>query len=359
MPRENKRKKDILNLSYQELEAWLGQKLNEPAFRARQIWQWLWQKKTRDFSQMNNVSKCLRNTLDQEARISWPQIVETQKSADRTVKFLLKLDDGELIETVLIPSEGRDGKIRWAQCVSSQVGCAMGCTFCATGQMGFRRNLRMSEILGQVLVAQDYMGDRRPDHPIIRNLVFMGMGEPMLNLREVMRSLEALNDSRGLNFSPRRITVSTCGIEGGLKAVGESGLAYLAISLHAPSQEIRARIMPKAARWTLEDLIAAIKKYPLKNRERITFEYLLLNEINDSPDNAKKLAALLSGLKAKLNIIIFNKIDGSPYSSPCMARQEAFLKVVRDRNITAIVRKSKGSDISGACGQLRAAHPVL
>lgn len=342
-------------MSFHELETWIDQKFNEPAFRARQVWQWLWQKKTRDFSLMSNVSKGIREALHQEAQIAWPQIEECKKSADGTVKFLLKLGDGELIETVLIPSENQDGKTRWTQCLSSQAGCPMGCTFCATGQIGFRRNLKMSEIIGQVLVGQDYLGDRRPDHPIIRNLVFMGMGEPLLNQNELLRALETLNDPLGLNFSPRRITVSTCGIESGLKALGESGLAFIALSLHASSQEIRARIMPKAARWTLDDMMAALKKYPLKNRERITFEYLLLRDVNDRPEDAKKLAGLMSGLKAKLNIIIFNEVAGSPYSAPSIARQECFLKILRDRNITAIIRKSKGADISGACGQLRAA----
>lgn len=343
---------DILDLTYPELENWLCGQLHEPLFRAKQVWQWLWQKKARNFSVMSNVSKNCRAILDKSARISWPEITDMQISRDGTTKFLLQMADGAFVETVLIPSDSLDGKRRWAQCISSQVGCPMGCTFCATGGMGFHRNLRMSEILGQVLVAQNYLGDNHPDHPIIRNIVFMGMGEPLLNQKELLRSLAVLNDKSGLNFSPRRITVSTCGIENGLKAIGESGLAFLAISLHAPTQEIRSKIMPRASAWALPDLISSLKNYPLKTRERITFEYLLLAGINDGPDDAKKLAALISGIKAKLNIITFNEIAGARYTAPSPERQATFLKILRDKNITAIIRKSKGADISGACGQL-------
>ena len=190
---------------------------------------------------------------------------------------------------------------------------------------------------------------------MLRNLVFMGMGEPLLNLKEMLRSLRSLNDDNGLNFSPRRITVSTCGIEKGLRELGDSGLAYLAISLHAPNQELRQRIMPKAARWPLEELMAALESYPLKTRERITFEYLLLGGVNDGLEQAKELVRLVSRVKGKLNLIVYNPAEGAPYAAPSEERILAFEKYLWDRHITAIIRKSKGQDINAACGQLKAA----
>ncbi len=346
---------DILNMTLPELTRWMVEDLGEPRFRAVQVWQWLWQKMARDFESMSNVSKNTRARLVEIAMIVWPTVERVEKSTDGTVKLLLRLADGALVETVLIPSESKDGVIRTTQCLSSQVGCAMGCTFCSTGSLGFERNMTMAEILGQILVARDYLNDRRLDRPILRNLVFMGMGEPLLNLRELMRSLETLNSDLGLTFSPRRITVSTCGIEKGLRELGDSGLAYLAVSLHAPNQALRERIMPKAARWSLEELISALEKYPLKTRERITFEYLLLGGVNDSIAEAKELARLVSRVKGKLNLILYNPAEGAPYKAPDNSRVLAFEKYLWDRNITAIVRKSKGQDINAACGQLKAA----
>jgi len=344
---------DILNLSFPELEDFMQNTLGEPRFRAAQVWQWLWQKMARDFEKMTNVSKGARQRLAETAVIRWPEVRTIEKSADGTEKFLLALHDGAMVETVLLPSTARDGTTRIAQCLSCQVGCAMGCGFCATGGQGFERNMTMSEILGQVLVARRHLGDLRPDRPKLRNLVFMGMGEPLLNLREVMRSLETLNHTHGLCFSPRRVCVSTCGIEKGLRELGDSGLAFLAVSLHAPNQELRARIMTKAANWHLDDLLRALSEYPLKTRERITFEYLLLGGVNDGPEHARELVRLLSYIKAKLNLIVYNPTPDSPYAAPSPARVLAFEKILWDKGITAIVRKSKGQDINAACGQLR------
>ncbi|WP_297670218.1 23S rRNA (adenine(2503)-C(2))-methyltransferase RlmN [uncultured Desulfovibrio sp.] len=347
---------NLLDMTLPELEAWMGGELGEPKFRAAQVWQWLWQKMARDVDAMTNVSRACRERLAAAAAIVWPEVAAVEESRDGTTKFLLRLADGAQVETVLIPSDSRDGARRWTQCLSSQVGCAMGCTFCSTGQMGFERNMSMGEILGQVLVARAHLGDARPDRPVLRNLVFMGMGEPLLNLREVMRALQSLNNDKGLNFSPRRITVSTCGIEKGLRELGESGLAYLAVSLHAPTQELRARIMPKAARWPLEELVATLRSYPLKARERITFEYLLLGGVNDGPEQARELARLVGSVKGKLNLIVYNPAEGAPYAAPAEDRVLAFEQCLWKRHITAIVRKSKGQDIRAACGQLRAAR---
>ncbi|GHU91064.1 dual-specificity RNA methyltransferase RlmN [Deltaproteobacteria bacterium] len=345
---------NLLNFTLRELTDWMRTELCEPLFRAVQVWQWLWQKTARDFASMSNISKDCRARLAERAYIGWPETVLIRKSQDGTTKFLLRLHDGALVESVLIPSDARDGMRRWTQCLSSQVGCAMGCTFCATGQAGFERNMDMAEILGQILVARAHLGDTRPDRPTLRNLVFMGMGEPLLNLDEVMRSLAALNSTQGLGFSPRRITVSTCGIQKGLAALGESGLAYLAVSLHAPNQTLRARLMPKAARWPLDELLAALKTYPLKTRERITLEYLLMRNVNDTPEHARELARIVGDVKGKLNLIAYNPITGAPYEAPDKARVLAFEQCLWKRHITAVFRRSKGQDIEAACGQLRA-----
>lgn len=347
---------DLLNLTFPELEHFMTEELGEPKFRARQVWQWIWAKLACDFDAMTNVSKATRALLAQRACISRPQIETIQTSTDGTTKFLLRLHDGALVETVLIPSEAQDGTVRMTQCLSTQVGCAMGCTFCSTGSMGFERNMTMSEILGQVLVAREYMGDTRPDHPRLRNLVFMGMGEPLMNFKQLMRSLQTLNDPYGLSFSPRRITVSTCGIERGMRELGASGLAFLAVSLHAPTQALRARIMPRAASFPLEDLIRTLESYPLKTRERITFEYLLLGGVNDGLEQARELVRVVSRVKGKLNLIVYNPAEGAPYAAPAPERVLAFEKYLWDHHITAVVRKSKGQDIKAACGQLKASR---
>ncbi len=349
---------DILNLSLDEFTDWLAG-TGESPFRARQIWKWIWRRDARSFEEMSDISLALRKKLAESAAIVLPEVADVQTGGDGTTKFLLRLGDGALVETVLIPSESKDGRERMTQCLSCQVGCAMGCTFCSTGAMGFVRNMSMGEILGQVLVAREHLARVMPDEPEdqrLRNLVFMGMGEPLLNLREVLRSLEVLNSRWGLELSARRITVSTCGLEKGLAELGESGLAYLAVSLHAPNQELRAKIMPKAARWPLEDLLRFLRSYPLKTRERLTFEYLLLGGVNDAPAHARELARLMAHVKGKLNLIVYNPAAGSPYRAPDPAAVLAFEKVLWDKKITAVLRKSKGQDIKAACGQLRTAY---
>lgn len=347
--------KNLLNYTYPELEIFFTDVLGEPRFRAKQVWQWMWQKMAHDFDTMSNVSKTMRQKLAEVAYIRWPDVAAVEKSRDGTVKFLLSLEDGAQVETVLIPATQKEGSVRMTQCLSCQVGCAMGCTFCSTGSMGFERNMTAGEILGQVLVARKYLGDARPEHPIIRNLVFMGMGEPLLNLTELQRALTALNDNNGLSFSPRRITVSTCGIEKGLRQLGDSGQAFLAVSLHAPTQDLRAQLMPKASHWPLEKLIRTLEDYPLKTRERITFEYLLLGGVNDSLEHARDLVRLVSRVKGKLNLIVYNPAEGAPYAAPRESDILAFEQYLWAKGITAIVRKSKGQDIKAACGQLKAA----
>ena len=259
---------NLLNLSRNELEAFFLD-LGEKRFRAEQVYQWIWAKRAGSFEEMTNLSKELRGKLVRKASLFRPRPVQVKASKDGTVKFLLELEDRALVESVLIPGEGR-----YTQCLSTQVGCAMGCTFCATGTMGLTRNMTAGEIMSQILVGRDYLADKGLSP--LKNLVFMGMGEPLDNLDQVIRALEGIRDPGGLNISNRRMTVSTVGLPGPLERLGTTGLALPAVSLHAPTQQLRARIMPKAARVPLDELLGVLKNYPLRPRERITFEYLLL-----------------------------------------------------------------------------------
>lgn len=338
-----------MSLTLAELEEWcLAQ--GERGFRAKQIWNWLWQKGVSDFSLMTNLSLTLRRSLAGSFSLEWPTIVKWLRSKDHTFKFLLRLEDGEYIESVLIPEKDHN-----TLCVSSQVGCTLGCKFCHTGTMGFKRNLKAFEIAGQAVLGRQFLLRQGVEIPL-RNVVYMGMGEPLLNWAEVKKSLEILRSEQGLGFSRRRITLSSVGIKGILEEFGQSKLALVAISLHAPTQELREKLMPKAARWPLSELLQALKRYPLEKRERITFEYLLLKGINDTPKDAQLLAKLLQGLRCKINLIAYNSWPGSKYERPEEDRILAFEKVLWANNLTAILRKSKGQDILAACGQLRAAE---
>lgn len=342
---------DLLNLTLPEMESWLAG-LGEPRFRASQLFQWLWQKGAADFAAMTNLSKALRGKLAETAAIAWPDVADTRVSADGTVKFLLRLADGALVETVLIPEEDH-----LTQCLSSQVGCPMACAFCSTGAGGFTRNMTAGEMAAQILAARQYLKDRGTDPASLRNLVFMGMGEPLLNLDELLRSLAIITHDTGLGFSTRRVTVSTCGLPGPMRRLGASGLGSLAVSLHAPTQALRAELMPKAAAAAdLDELMAALRDYPLTPRQRITIEYVLLAGVNDSAEHARQLVRLLSGVKCKVNLIAYNATPDLPFAAPAPEAVLAFEKILWDKGMTAVLRKSKGNDIAAACGQLRAAH---
>ena len=342
---------NLVELTLAELGALLAD-LGQPAYRAEQVWQWLWQKRCRDVGEMTNLSRELRTALADRATIAWPEVADIQVSADTTVKLLLRLADGALVETVLIPE-----RTHVTLCLSTQVGCPMACTFCSTGQMGLVRNMTMGEILGQLLVAQQYLADQGQDPDELKNLVFMGMGEPLLNLDALMQSLVALGHDKGLNFSPRRITVSTCGVPKGLEVLGDSGLAMLAVSLPAPTQELRAQIMPRAAALApLDELMAALDRYPLRPRQRITYEYIMLRGVNDQPEHARQLVRLLGQRKAKVNLIAFNASPGAAYESTERMDILAFEKMLHVKGLTATIRGSKGQDIAAACGQLKAEH---
>lgn len=349
---------NLLDLTYPELEA-LMLDLGEKKFRARQIYQWLWEKDAATLDEMTNLSKALRAGLAEKADIRRPAVDRVAESSDGTIKLLLRLVDGEQVETVIIPE-----KTHYTQCISSQVGCPMACEFCSTGRMGLTRNMSAGEIAGQVLVARRFMREREaalPEekHRNLRNIVVMGMGEPLLNTGNLLRALTLMTDADGMNFSTRRITVSTCGIPKGIREFGEHGLGTLAVSLHAATQELRSQLMPKAAGVTLDELMATLDSYPLKPRDRITYEYILLRGVNDTITHAKQLVRLLGQRKAKVNLIAYNPpregvVDGIDFEAPDPDQVLAFESYLRDHGITTTLRKSKGQDIGAACGQLKA-----
>ncbi len=335
---------DLKNLSCDDLAAFVAER-GLPNFKARQIFSWIYRPGIRDFCQMTDLSKKLRETLSQEAFISHMEPAVKEVSSDGTIKYGFELADGRMIESVLIPEGDRN-----TLCVSSQVGCAMGCTFCLTGTMGFIRNLSCAEIVNQVCAVIDDLRSREAGE--LNNLVFMGMGEPLANFDNLLQSLVILMDELGLNFSDRRTTVSTCGLVPKIIELGEKIKVNLAISLHAADNETRSRIMPINARYPIEELLEACRKFPLQKRKRIMFEYVLLKDINDSDEDAENLARILRDIPAKINLLPCNEAPDIPFKKPDQQRIDAFQDILRKRDYTVLLRSSRGADISAACGQL-------
>ena len=338
-------KVDLKNLTLPELTEFVIHQGLKP-FRAGQIFAWLYRPGIRGFDQMTDIAKEVRAQLAEVAMISRLDVAKEEHSADGTVKFGLRLADGEIIESVLIPEEERH-----TLCVSSQVGCAMGCGFCLTGTMGFTRNLTPSEIVGQVNAASDWLAAHGKP-PRVNNLVFMGMGEPLLNFDNLITALRILMEQRGHDFSGRRITVSTCGIVPKMRLLGEAVPVNLAISLHAADDAIRDQLMPVNKTYPLDQLLDACQEFPLPPRRRIMMEYILIKDLNDSPTQAKKLIKRLHGIRCKINLLPYNENEVFPFERPPEERVFAFQKTLRDAGITTLVRTSRGSDISAACGQL-------
>lgn len=333
---------DLKNLSPDELAAFFAD-LGEKPFRARQLLRWMYQRDVADFDAMTDLSKPLRARLAGQATISNLAPLKVQTSVDGTRKYLFRLDDGLTVESVRIPME--EG--RTTLCISSQVGCAMDCAFCLTGTFGLQRNLTSAEIVNQVLAA-------RRDGPV-NNIVFMGMGEPLHNLDNVVRALHILYAGEGLNYGPRRVTLSTSGLVPQMLELGRRVRVGLAVSLNATTNELRDRLMPVNRRYPLEVLLAACREYPLQPRERITFEYVLLGGVNDSLTDARRLVRLMHGVPAKINLIQYNEHEGAQFRAPRPDDVEAFQSYLLNHGLVAIRRASKGQDILAACGQLKAA----
>ncbi|RJX30569.1 MAG: 23S rRNA (adenine(2503)-C(2))-methyltransferase RlmN [Desulfarculus sp.] len=333
--------RDLTTAQVQELLASLG----ERPFRVRQVLAWLYRQGARDIAEMTDLSRDLRRRLAAAARLTDLTPTQAQTAADGTRKLLFRLADGQAVESVLIPEEEHH-----TLCVSSQVGCRMGCAFCATGALGLSRNLSPAEITGQVLAARRLVDEARP----LTNLVFMGMGEPLDNLDNLLVALEHILGEHGLQMSQRRVTVSTAGRVDRLAALGRGTPAALAVSLGAADDELRSRLMPINRRWNLAALKKALMAYPLKPTRRITIEYVLLGGVNDRPEQAAQLASWCRGLKCKVNLIAFNPHPGAAFAPPEPAAVQAFQEVLAARHVTALLRKSRGAEIAAACGQLAA-----
>ena len=339
---------DVRSLSCSELES-LVEERGLPAFRGRQLFKWLWKNGIYSIEEITEFSRSLRRDLAGLLFIYNLEQIRRQSSRDGTVKWAYRLKDGLVIETVLIPERDHT-----TLCVSSQAGCAMGCTFCLTGKMGFFRNLAPSEIAGQVLAAiRDVPRQQRP-----RNLVFMGMGEPLANFENLLAAMEILKSDLGLNFSDRRITVSTCGIAPKIIELGQRSRTGLAISLHATTDEQRDRLMPVNRTYPISELLSACRQFKLPSRRRITFEYLLIRGINDSREDAYRLSQLLTDLPSKVNLIPFNECAELSFREPERESVLEFQTVLKRLNHTVIIRKSKGRDIDAACGQLSYHQPT-
>ena len=334
---------DLAELDPDELEQALS-RLRAAPYHGRQIYRWVYRRGLEGFDGMTDLSRPLRETLSRTLSFSTPRIVAREHSGDGTQKFVLALADGRSIESVFIPDTPA-----MTFCVSTQVGCAMRCAFCLTGQMGLARHLTAGEIAGQVrvLARELDLQDRR------FNIVLMGMGEPLHNYEATMKALRMLAAPSGLALTPRRVTLSTVGILAGLERLaGEPWIPNLAVSLHATTDEVRHTLIPTSRTLRLADLVAACRRFPLKHRERITFEYVLLGGVNDTAADAGRLGALLHGLRAKVNLIPLNAAPGIPFARPSDRQVDRFARSLAAHGMTVSVRKSRGRDIRAACGQL-------
>ncbi len=332
--------RDLLILELEEIVAASG----EREFRARQVSNWLYRQRVESFDQMTNLPAALRAHLKDNFTIGSARTEFVARSADGTRKLLIRLDDGEAIESVVIPANDRV-----TLCISSQAGCAMGCTFCATALMGLHRNLEAAEIVGQVMAVRRELNPGEE----LTNYVFMGMGEPLANYQRLVRAITIMTAEWGMGISPRRITVSTVGLVPMMERLLNDTAVNLAVSLSATTNEQRERIAPINRRYPLEVLVETCRSLPLARRRRITFEYVMLKGVNDSPADAARLAKLMAPLRAKVNLICFNPFEGAAFESSPRSAIEAFQAILHQGNLTATIRESRGLDIAAACGQLR------
>ncbi len=334
---------DLKDFTHEKLKNYLSG-CGEKPFRASQMMQWVFQKEAGSISQMTNLSKAFRDKLEKSFEIGTFHCLHRQTSSDGTEKFLFELKDKKTIESVYIPSEAPSN--RKTLCISTQVGCRMGCRFCLTARQGLTRNLTPSEIVSQVLEVQKILGLR------MTNIVMMGMGEPFDNYENVVDAIDILQSPWAFNISQRKITVSTVGLIPQVVQFGKDSQVNLAISLNASNDDVRTRIMPVNKTYSIDALLESCRSYPLKKNRRLTFEYVLLGGVNDSQTHAKELAEKIKGIRCKVNLIPFNEHPMGPYRRPKDEDVLEFQKYLVDRNVTAIVRKSRGRDILAACGQL-------
>ncbi|MEM6617664.1 MAG: 23S rRNA (adenine(2503)-C(2))-methyltransferase RlmN [Pseudomonadota bacterium] len=333
-----------------------GTRERQVKMRVAQIWQWIYQKGVRDFDAMTNLSKAYRAELAQNFTIGVPEIVARKVSDDGTRKYLVRIAGGHEVETVYIPEDGRG-----TLCISSQVGCTLTCSFCHTGTQRLVRNLTASEIVGQIMLARDDLGEwpepgRHPkdEARLLSNIVLMGMGEPLYNFENVRDAMKVAMDGEGISLSRRRITLSTSGVVPEIARTADEIGCLLAVSFHATTDDVRDRLVPINRRWNIQALLNALRDYPrLSNSERITFEYVMLKDVNDSDDDARRLVKLISGIPAKINLIPFNEWPGAPYQRSDAARIKAFADIIYKSGYASPIRTPRGEDIMAACGQLK------
>jgi 23S rRNA (adenine2503-C2)-methyltransferase len=339
---------NLLGLPRAELEAFVAARLGAKRFRARQLMKWIYRRGASDFAVMSDLAQDFRAQLAEVAEISVPQIVTQQISNDGTRKWMLRMDQTQGIETVYIPEPDRG-----TLCISSQVGCAMDCSFCSTAQQGFNRNLSVAEIVGQVWLAQRELADFRPDGRAITNIVFMGMGEPLANYRNVVPAMRIFMDDLGYDLSRRRVTLSTSGLVPQIYKLAEECNVALAVSLHAPNDALRNELVPINRIHPIADLLGACWHYlERQNGRNITFEYVMLDGVNDKPEHARQLAKLMQGRAAKLNLIPFNVFPNTRYRRSAAATIVRFRDILNEYGVIATIRKTRGDDIDAACGQL-------
>ncbi len=344
----------ILDYTQDELKEFI-----KPAFRVKQIYKWIYQNYADTYEQMHTIPKTLREELEKNYSLMPLSVAKEEQSSDGSIKYLFALHDGKTIESVLLPMKqeefDEDGKrihhTRYTICISSQVGCKIGCSFCLTAKSGLLRNLSTGEIVAQVLLIKKLNGidsERRV------NIVYMGMGEPLDNLNNVSKAVKIFSDIDGLSISPKRQTISTSGLSSQIKKLGNMNLGVLlAISLHAVDDELREELMPINKHYDIRSIMNAVREFPIDVRKRVMFEYLIMKDVNDDIKSAKKLVKLLHGIKSKVNLIYFNPHEGSPYNRPPKSSVEKFRDYLNAHGVTCTIRQSKGLDISAACGQLK------
>ncbi|MEN6349008.1 MAG: 23S rRNA (adenine(2503)-C(2))-methyltransferase RlmN [Syntrophomonas sp.] len=348
------KKTQLLGKSLPELEEYFLT-LGESRFRGRQVHKWIYQRQCNSFYEMSDLPKDLRQRLEELARISIPRVLKQRVSADGSRKFLLELDDKKRVETVVIPQTGEKNP-RYSLCLSTQVGCPIGCTFCATGQSGFQRNLLAYEITGQFLGSKKELAKRIKslDPGAITNVVYMGMGEPMLNYDEMIKSIHMLNDPQGINLGQRHITISTAGEIKGIERLAREDLQVtLAVSLHACNNELRSQLIPLNRKYPLEKLIPAIESYISKTNRRVTFEYIMLGNVNTSKRDADNLAKMVKPLLANVNLIPYNEVEDLGFKRPPADQIRQFYNSLVQAGLNVTIREERGGDINAACGQLR------
>lgn len=343
----------LLGKTEDELIQW-ARALGESPFRGKQLYQAIYARRVLDIAAMTDLPRALREQLSVRARITATEIVNVFYASDGTRRYLLRLGDGREAEAVFMPEARRD-----TICLSCQVGCAVGCKFCMTAQLGVKRNMTAGEIISQVIIVLNEVYGAGNETPHGTNLVFMGMGESFLNYQEVMQAIRIMADEKGLAISPKRVTVSTSGIVPKIyEFAGEPVRPHLAISLSATTDESRTNLMPINRKYTLAELMKACRQYPLGERERLTFEYVMLAGVNDSDEDARRLVKLLGGIRAKVNLIPHNPAPELSYQASSMERILAFQKILVERDVPAFIRRPRGQDIAAACGQLAARHQV-